>query len=221
MRLNGKWSVTNNSAIEEQAVVVPWNFYELLNYNSIISINPINNFSHINYKINLYEKEKNPVEMLISFAITSESKAWYYHFYGFRISGGFWGINKVSFIYSDRLDKTKPYSEKYNSFIKELASSNYKIKYNKIYNYQISFEGSNVTLYINDEKVLSAPFPEKSYEGRIAISSKNMKIAIDKIEVKQNDKIIFQDDFDKESIFTRIVKAQKVPINSVEVEKPE
>jgi hypothetical protein len=55
---------------------------------------------------------------MISFAVTSESQQWFYHMYAFKITGGFWGMDKVSFIHSDRLDKTKPFATKNNTLSK-------------------------------------------------------------------------------------------------------
>ncbi|HPF07989.1 MAG TPA: hypothetical protein PK293_18235, partial [Spirochaetota bacterium] len=156
------------------------------------------------------------------FAVTSESKSWFYHMYAFKLTGGFWGMNKVSFIHSDRLDKTKPFATKNNTFVKELASADCKVKYDKMYNYRIAFEGTDVVLYINGEKILAAPFPEKSHEGRIAISARNVKIAVDKVEVKQGDKIIFEDDFNEDSIYVRTLKVRRETApKENETEKPD
>jgi len=219
LRLGGKWKVTNSKAIEERAWSIVWGYYELVNFNSILSLKPFCNYSSIEVEAELFEREKSPTEFILAFNVTSESSGWYYHMYAFRITGGFWGMNKIALIYSDREDKSKPFNTKNNTFIKELKSVNHKIKYGKVNNYRISFENSDVILYINGEKVLSAPFPEKSYDGRVAICSRNIKISIDKITIKNAEKIIFEDDFDIDSIYVKIVKAKKVPIsNGVKVE---
>lgn len=213
-RMSGIWEVKNSNAVETQGRAVAWNYYELLNSNSILSLKPFNNYTSIDAVINIMDRIESPAELIISFNITSESKNWFYHMYAFKLCGGYWGINKASLIYSDRSDKSKPFNTKNNTFIKELASADCKVKYDKVYNYRIAFEGTNVVLYINSERVLSAPFPEKSHDGRIAISAKNAKISVDRIEVKQGDKLIFEDDFDIDTIFVKILKVQKVPVNN-------
>jgi hypothetical protein len=91
-----------------------------------------------------------------------------------------------------------------------------------VYNYHIAFEGTNIVLYINGEKILAAPFPEKSHDGRIAISARNIKIAVDKVEVRQKDKVIFEDDFNEDSIYVRTLKVTREPApKENEAKKPE
>ena len=221
-RYSGKWDISDSRATENNGWAVSWNYYEILNFNSISSLNPLSGFNSIIITSSIPERIESPSEFMISFAVTSESKSWFYHMYAFKLTGGFWGMNKVSFIHSDRLDKTKPFATKNNTFVKELASADCKVKYDKMYNYRIAFEGTDVVLYINGEKILSAPFPEKSHEGRIAISARNVKIAVDKVEVKQGDKIIFEDDFNEDSIYVRTLKVRRETApKENETEKPD
>lgn len=210
-------------AYETQGKAVDWNYYELLNLNSILSIKTFSNYSSLEFTLNITERIESPAEIMFAFNVTSESKSWFYHMYAFKLTGGYWGINRAALIYSDRADKSRPYTVKNNVFVKELASAECKVKYDRIYTYNIVFEGSNVILYINGEKILSAPIPEKNYDGKIAFSSRNAKIVIDKITVKNNKQIIFEDDFNENSIFVKILKVQKVPVtngNNVEDKKP-
>ncbi len=211
VRLSGKWDFADSQVYETQAKAIDWKYYEILNFNSFLSLKPLNDYSIIESRINIIERIETPSEMMLSFNLTSESQNWFYHMYAFKFSGGFWGMNKVSLIYSDRSDKSKPFNTKENTFLKEIASADCKIKYGKIYTYRIEFAGENVNLYINGEKTLSAPFPEKNHDGRIAVSSRNAKIAVDKITVKKGEETIFEDDFDKDSIFVKILKVQKDP----------
>ena len=123
---------------------------------------------------------------------------------------------------SDGLEKTKAVARRSNTFVKERASADCKVKYDKMYNYRIAFEGRDVVLYINGERILAAPFPEKSHEGRIAISARNVKIAVDKVEVKQGDKTIFEDDFNEDSIYVRTLKVTREPApKEDDAKKPE
>lgn len=210
-RLSGKWSITNSRASETQGNSLTWKYYETLEYNSILSKNIFSSLDSIELVSQFFDRIDSPSEIMFSFAITSEDRQWYYHMYAFKLTGGFWGMNKASFIYSDRLDKTKPMNTKNNTFVRELASADCKVKYDKMYNYRIAFEGSDVVLYINNERVLAAPFPEKSHDGRIAISARNVKIAVDKVEVRQGEKVIFEDDFNEDSIYVRVLKVTKEP----------
>jgi len=212
-RTSGRWEVKNSIASETQGRAIGWNYYEVLNFNSLLSLKDFNNYTSIDYTVNVTQRIQSPTELMLPFAVTSESASWFYHMYAFKITGDFWNMDKVSFIHSDRLDKTKPFTTKNNAFVKELASAKCKtnIKYDKTYNYKVAFEGTNVVLYVNGEKYLSAPFPEKSHNGRIAISSRNVLLSVDKIEIKQGDKTIFEDDFNEDSIYVKVLKATVVP----------
>jgi hypothetical protein len=212
IRISGKWEVIKSQAFETQSKPIDWKYYEILNYNSFLSMKSFNDYSNIETQINIIERTESPAELMISFNLTSESQNWFYHMYAFKFTGGFWGINKASLIFSDRADKSKPFNTKNNTFIKELAMADCKIKYGKTYNYRIAFEEGKVVLYINGDKILSAPIPEKNYGGRIAISSRNAKIAVDKVMIKQNEKILFEDDFNEDSIYVKVLKVQRTPI---------
>lgn len=216
--MSGRWEVKDSFAFELQGKAIDWNYYELLNLNSLLSLKAFKEYNTIDIMLKLNERIQSPTDLLLIFNITSESQSWFYHMYAFKLTGGYWGMNKASLIYSDRADQSKPFNTKNNTFIKELASAKCKVKYDKVYKYLIKFEDNSVALYINNEKILSTPFPEQSRDGRIAISSKNVKIAIDKIEIKQRDKIIFEDDFNIDSIFVKILKVQKIPINNIEAD---
>ncbi|MCL1865491.1 MAG: hypothetical protein FWF73_06750 [Spirochaetes bacterium] len=208
MRVAGKWEIKDSKAFETRGRGLDWNYYELLNFNTILTLKGFNNFTSIDYTVNLVKRVQSPTEIMFPFAV---SEIDFYHIYAFKITGDFWNMDRVSFIFSDRLDKTKPFETKNNIFVNELASAKCKVKYDKVYNYRIAFEEKNAVLYINGDKILSAPFPENSYNGRIGISSRNVKIAVDKIEIKNGDKTVFEDDFNEDSIYVKVLKATVVP----------
>lgn len=152
------WIVSNSQAQPRFAPAAIWSYTELSNYNSITSRNLFKKYDSYTADVSVFDRLKTPSEFAISFAVRSESQSWFYHIYAFKITGGFWGMNKVSFIHSDRLDKTKPFNTKNNTFVKELASAKCSVKYDKkMYNYRIAFQSSDVALYIDGKKVLSAP----------------------------------------------------------------
>lgn len=217
-RVSGIWAINDSRAYETQGRAVVWNYYELLNFNSIISLKPYNNYTDIEIIMNITERVDSPVEVMLSFNITSESQNWNYHLYAFKFTGGYWGINKVSFIHSDREDKTKPFATKNNIFIKEISSADCKIKFNTVSKYRIAFVQNDITLYVNDNKVMSVPVPEKNYAGKIGISSKNSKIGIDKITVNKDKKVLLEDDFAEDTIFVKRMKAERIPVS--EEQKP-
>lgn len=217
-RLSGKWKISESELSENRAWTSPWNYYELININSLVTEHPLDNYSKINFDLKIHDRYESPAEFYISFSVRSPNRFWLYHLYAFKLSGGFWGINKVSFIHSDRKDKTKRVNTKRNTFIKELASKKFRLRYGKKYKAKIKFSGNKVTLYIDGERVLTGKMPSEDHSGRIAISTKNTKVSIDRIEVKDGNKIVFEDDFDTDSIYVRRIKAR---VERVPKTKPE
>jgi len=203
------WIVADSKAEPRYAPAAAWNYTELTNYNSIISDSILSDYNSIEVSAQLFERLKTPCDFMISFAVTSEYKAWYYHVYAFRFTGGFWGMNRVALIHSDRLDRSKPFNTKNNRFVNELASAKCSVRYNRMYSFRVAFEGADVVLYINGEKTLSYPFPEKSHSGRIAVSTRDVKVSVDRVGVIRGDKIIFEDDFDSDSIHVNVIKATR------------
>ncbi|PKL15381.1 MAG: hypothetical protein CVV49_21405 [Spirochaetae bacterium HGW-Spirochaetae-5] len=218
-KFGSSWKIENSNATNLSGYPSSWGYYELTNYNTLMSIKSFNNYSEIITICNIIERTESPSEFLIAFNVKSESQQWYYHTYAFKITGGYWGMNKASLTFSDISDKTKPYNTKNNIFVKELASTDCKIKYGKVYIYRIIFENKHVILFINNEKILSAPFPEANHDGIIAVSSKNVKIALDKITLKNNDKIIFEDDFIENTIDVKTIKATRESNSLTETNK--
>ena len=47
-RYSGKWSISDSKAVESNGWTLVWNFYELLDYNTILSLNPLTDFNSIN-----------------------------------------------------------------------------------------------------------------------------------------------------------------------------
>ena len=209
-RFSGRWVVENSRITETNAWPAPWNYYELINNNSLISLKDFSGYSSIEFTMEMFDRVKSPAEILISFAVRSEYKSWLYHIYAFKVSGGFCGINKVSLIHSDMKDKSLPYNTKNNIFINNLAESKVSMKYKKIYNCRIDILGNEAAFFVEGEKVLTGALPSDNYKGRIAFSSKNVKLAIDNVRVKKGERIVFEDNFDRDSIYVRTVQAKIV-----------
>ena len=127
--------------------------------------------------------------------------------YGLRFTGDFWNIDRVELIHSDRKDKTLPYTAKNNKFVDVLASGCCKIKYGQDYNYRVAFEDDLINLYIDGKKILSARRPLEDISGKIAISSGNARLALDRVRVLKDNKVIFEDEFDTDSIYVKRIKA--------------
>jgi len=206
-RLGGKWEVKDSIGAETNGFISPWNYYYLLDLNTIFSLQDFSNYNAIEFTAEMFDRKKSPVELTVSFAVRSEYKSWYYHMYGLRFTGDFWNIDTVELIHSDRKDKSLPYTVKNNKFVNVLASGDCKIKYGKTYNYRIAFEGEYINLYVNGEKIFAAKRPVEDISGKIAISSGNAKLAIDRVRVLKDSEVIFEDDFNTDSIYVKKIKA--------------
>jgi len=212
-RLSGEFKIKDSKLTETQAWVSPWKYYELININSVISLKPVDDYSSIDFDFSIHDRHESPAEFSVSFAVRSPYKKWFYHIYSIKLSGGFWGINKVSLIHSDMKDKCKRYATKNNIFIKELKSNSCSLRYGKTYKGCIMFNKDSVSFYIDGEKILEGKMPSEDHSGRIALSTKNTKVTIDKVQVKNGMKIVFEDDFNSDTIYVRKARAgiKRVP----------
>lgn len=206
-RIGGKWEVKDSIAVEHNGFTSPWNYYYLMNLNTIFSLQDFNNYNAIEFTAKMFDRKKSPVELTVSFAVRSEYKSWYYHMYGLRFTGDFWNIDTVELIHSDRKDKTLPYTVKNNKFVNVLASGCCKIKYGRDYNYRIAFEGDFINLYIDGKKIFSARRPVEDISGKIAISSGNARLSLDRVRILKDSEVIFEDDFNTDSIYVKKIKA--------------
>ncbi len=206
-RLGGKWEVKNSRVVETNGFTAPWKYYYILDYNTILSLQDFKNYNAIEFTAEMFDREKNPVKLILSFAVRSEYKSWYYHIFSIRFTGDFWNIDTIELIHSDRQDKTLSYKVENNKFVNVLATGCCKIKYGKTYNYRIAFEGDYINLYVNGEKIFAAKRPVEDISGKIAISSGNAKLAIDKVRVLKDSEVIFEDDFNTDSIYVKKIKA--------------
>ncbi len=206
-KMSGNWTIKNSRLTEKKARISPWHYYELLNMNSIVSIEPLKTFDVLKFDFNVHDRHKSPSEFWLSFAVRSPEKKWYYHMYSIRLSGGFWCIGDVDLLYCDRKDKSKELRTKNNTLVKKLKSESCWFSYDKKYHGKIKFQGKKVAFYIDGKKVLSGKLPSEDHSGRIALSTRNTQVTIDKIEVKNGKNIVFQDDFHSNTIYTKKLKA--------------
>ncbi len=221
-RMSGKWEIKNSRLTEKKAYTSPWNYYELLNMNSIVSMESLKNFDVMEFDFKIHDRFESPAEFWVSFAVRSPEKKWFYHMYSIRLSGGFWWLGDAHLLYCDRKDKTKKLRTKRNTSIKKLKSESCWFRYGKKYHGKIKFQGKRVSFYIDGEKVLSGELPCEDHSGRIALSTKNTRVTIDKILVKNGNEVVFQDDFNSDTIYVRKLKASvtRVPKKKLDKKTP-
>ncbi|MCP4134805.1 MAG: hypothetical protein GY754_27775 [bacterium] len=220
MRMSGRWKIENSYAVERKRGAGGWFFHDILEYNSLASRKNFEEFSSIDLKMNLYNPRitrrmkniKDPVRMMAFFAAKSlvpGEKYQYYltNFYAFKLSGNKDRITKVSFVRSDIIDSSVSKPAKKNYRVTELRYKLYKLDLNKDHIMSIKFKDKKATLFINGEEVLQANIPE-NYEGRVGFSAQNIAIKVDYYKVSNNEAVIFDDQFNRNSIFVRTVRGK-------------
>jgi hypothetical protein len=127
-----------------------------------------------------------------------------------KIKGNSDYLENISLVFSDRIDKTRKYAVKHNTFVKELSSKKIRLDYGKEYSIKIDLRGKNVIVYIDGKETLNGQIPESEHGGRFALSSKNLILKVKEFTVFNNKKIIFKDDFTQDTIYVPRRRARKV-----------
>jgi hypothetical protein len=212
----GSWEISENKLYEKKINAIRWDYYELINYNTLISNNPIENFSEFRYSINISEpnssifKKFTPFEQMTFFSATSPHLSYYYHLFAVKFTGSKKRIEKISFIKSDIKNSTYGYGQKFNFFVKEISSKKINLEYNKTYNIIIKINNPDITVFIDEEEVLKSKIPEKSIAGKFGFSSRNAGIEIGPVKIlDKNQEVLFDDDFSQNSIYIPTMKAKK------------
>jgi len=210
MRITGRWRFNNSSVIEWRGRSSSWKYHELMNYNTIVTLVPFENISMLETNMEILKVKVLPVESLISFAVTSPYKHYYYNFYAIKFTGDANRINKISLIQSKRKDPEKSYKTKNNFTISELYSINYNLDYYRKYNFKLKFDENEIILLINDKKIFKKLLSETDFSGKIGLSNRGASIRVDNIKLFNKNDIVFYDEFDKNSIKVHRAKAVRV-----------
>lgn len=219
LRLNGTWEITDSKLIEKRVWISKWRYYALLDYNTVRTIKPLRNITEIRTGISLsrpYEKSDS-TELLLSFAVRSPYKGWYFHLYGFKLTGDKEGIKNIHLIHSNRKDKKKRYATKNNYFEKIIASKKIKLDYNKKYTLSISLHRNTAAFFVNGKKILASKLPVRNFNGQIALSSRYISPQFDYVKVFNGKKLLLHDSFDKPE--TLRIPGVKVKIKTTKKKK--
>lgn len=206
--ISGKWDArTDNKssyAIEAGSKTRNWGYSELINYNSLIMLQPLTGYSSIQYSIELLNPTATSETMLF-FAAGD-----YRQFYAFKLTGNADKINRLLFISSSIKDTTLPPSAKWNFAITELESKDVEMEYNKEYSVEIRVKKNTAKLYIDGKKVMAADAPDELTGGKIGFSNRNAIVKIASVKVYGGKTVLFEDDFSKDTIKRYRVTATKI-----------
>ena len=223
MRITGRWEIqsspNSNSHFlwERRAKTREWGYSELINYNSIIAENPLNEYSRITFNMEIADPIDNPVQIMAFFASRYSRYSRYFH--AFRFSGVRAGLKRVSLISSREKNPELPRRVKWNYIIEEKLTKNCTLEYDKNYFIDIRFYGKKILLYINKKRVASFVSKEPLNSGRFGFSNRNASIKIADVKIYSGKKIVFEDDFSEDTIKRIGVRTRRVKKTSEEVKE--
>ena len=212
-QLSGKWKIEQSHLSETRGWPNRWWYYELLNHNTIISTQDMTDYDSINFSVNLSgstaKQDGSPSVFTLFWGAQRPDANWFFHFYGVQFTGDASSIQKVSIIFSDRIDMSKPYATKKNYYVKELASSNHPLSYNQNLQCYLRFTDMDVSFYINNEKIITFAANElkDTKNGRVGFSSSYCLPSIEYVNLMKNKEKIFEDGFDVNSMFVPTARA--------------
>ncbi len=198
-KLAGKWEVRTEDGksflIEKKRRASQWNYNELINFNSILSNESFTTISSIAFSIKPSNPKNDDTAFMASFGITDGRE-----FFAFKLSGDDDELDKVQFVWSKIKDKTLSIKKKANFVISEVACAEVELDFDKEYNVKIDINSKKAAISIDGKKALEGTLDRDLASGKIAFSSRNFQLQIDDVKVFNGKKIIFEDDFSKDSI---------------------
>ncbi len=208
-RVIGKWEIgkdgIGNYLLESKIRTYNRGYSELINYNSLASYKPLPEYSSIKLSFAVMNPAKCPVEVMLFFAGTE-----YRDFFAFKFIINEKDEDKVQFICSKVKDKSLKRSVKNNYMVTALESKLYTIEFGREYSIEIRVNKAKAALFINGKKEIEAEADRDLGTGLIGFSSRNAQFRIRGVKVYSGDKIVFEDDFSKDSIKRWTVRAKKV-----------
>ena len=212
-QLSGKWKIDESRLSETRGWPNRWWYYELLNHNTIITTQDLADYDSISFTVNLTSSDAkrgdSPSAFIVFWGAQRPDANWFFHFYGIQFTGDASSIQKLSIIFSDRIDISKPYATKNNYYVKELISINHPLPYNKDFQCYLRFSDTDVSFYIYNEKIISVAANElkDNKNGRIGFSSSYCLPSIEYVNVMKNKEKVFEDGFDVNSLFVPTARA--------------
>lgn len=205
--VSGKWRTGSDKEstyiVETKLRSRSWGYSELINQNSIVTLESLTGVTSIKFTLRFQEPVKSEVTAMAYFNVES-----YREFIGFRFSGNKESLNKAQFITSQIKDKSKPPSKKWNFKITEIETCECSLSYNKEYKMEIQIEKGSAALYIDGKKILQGKCDEATGSGKIGFSVKNAALRIDDVRAFNGKKIVFEDDFSRDTIKRIVVKGK-------------
>lgn len=209
VQISGKWEARKDNKdtflLEAQGKTKISGYHELLNYNSIVTFDPISSLTSIKFNIEMRKTIGGTSELLTFFAAKNYRK-----FYAFKFTGDENRITRILFINSDIKDTTKPGNEKWNYAITEIASKDHELEYNTQYKIEIQVKKKQAILFINGKKVMTAEGSGDLSGGKIGFSDRNVMLRISQLSVLDDKTVVFEDSFAEDNIKRYVITAKQM-----------
>jgi len=219
LQISGKWETRKDNKdtflLEAQGKTKLYGYNELLDYNSIITFDPITSLTAIKFNIEIRKTTIEGAPELMTFFAAKN----YRQFYAFKFIGNENKIIRILFINSGIKDTTKPGNEKWNYEITEMASKDYELEFNKEYNFEIQVSKKRARLFINGKNVMEAEGFYDLSGGKIGFSDRNAMLRISQLSIVNNKTIVFEDSFAEDNIKRYVITAKQ--LTKAEYEKQE
>lgn len=207
--ISGNWENRKDNReaflIETKSKTRDWGYSELINFNSLITENPVPDYSYLRCTLSVINPSGDAVAQMAVFALKDLRD-----FYAFKFTGDREKITRVMFVSSKIKDTTKSPSEKWNFEVKELASKETALEYNRNYKIEISVSRNKATLFIDGKKVLEGVSGENMNGGKIGFSNRNAMLKIADLKVFKGNAVVFQDDFSVDTVKRWKVTAERL-----------
>ncbi len=199
-QVNGIWEIVQsdkfNYIIDNKITSYKWGYNELINYNTLITMEPIESYSCITYRLQFVDPLKKELRYMSPFGIKEDRI-----FYAFRFSGNDQGINKISFIQSTIRDIQKDIAVKWNYEIKENKSVDCSLPLGREYLIEIRISDKRTILLVNKKQMIVVDIAkEEVNSGKFGFSSLHVKPMIWDIKVYNRRKLVFSEDFSTDRV---------------------
>ncbi|HOO71762.1 MAG TPA: hypothetical protein PK926_08360 [Spirochaetota bacterium] len=207
--INGDWAVAGGALVEKRNRAVRWDYHELMNYNTVVSVAQVGGFTETGFTAEIIPAGIGKPRFMVSFAVTSPKQHYYYSFYGFRLAGTAEKITRIELIRSARKDETRSFSEKNNYVITRLASTKTDIPWKGPLDCSVTIKGQTVSLTVNGKKLLTGTVAQQ-LTGKIGFSVRDARLRLDNIHVVNGKDALIEDDFAKNTLYVPTARIRKV-----------
>jgi hypothetical protein len=220
-KVSGKWEIQKDEQgpflYEGRAKSIRWDSSEVINFNSIVTFNPLSDYSSIKYSIELIDPIQSPVETMLLLSLKD-----YRTFYAFKFVIDNHKDDELQFIGSKIKDPSLDKAVKKNFEITKIQKKKFSLEFGKCYSIEIRVNKNTAELFIDGKKELDAQTAEDMGKGRIGFSCRNAKIRVRSVKIyssgafgkgaafSKGERVVFEDDFSVDSIKRWTVKATQV-----------